>query len=844
MLPLFGRFSMVARRALVRYCIGIAPAQGANVQQPRRTMKHTITTATLFGSLLSAALASAQTVEDIQALDGVIVTGTRQTGLKAADSPAPIQILDAGMLERSGKAGLIEALVQNVPSFTADAKGGDASALTLSARLRGMSPNHTLVLVNGKRRHGTSNLNVSAGPYQGGAAADLGLIPVSAISRIEVLQDGAAAQYGSDAIAGVINIILKDNPQGGSLGLEAGGYGDGGGKTGNLAANIGLQPFAGAVLNLSAETRYHGHSDRSDLDARFVPPQLTAANANVKNVPGYPYVNHTFGDARVRQDLVAANATLALGGGAQAYGFATFGDKRAEAIQNYRGPGTAPTVFPLGFSPVEIHEEKDGALTLGVRGALGERWNYDLSASYGQDKADVLLDESINAQLLRETGRTPTSFYEGYLKARQASTTLDLSRDIDVGWAGPLNLSVGLEHRVDGYSIGAGDTASSYRGGAAAFPGYSASDAGSHARHNTSAYVDVAGTPVPGLRFDAAVRAERFSDFGSAVVGKLTGRYDLGPGLGLRATVSNGFRAPTLAEDYYSATAVSPTTASVILPSASPAARLLGVPALTAEKSRNLSTGIIARPSAKLSASLDVYVIEVRDRILQSGTLNGVFNGAVVSQVVNNAIAANGNIIPAGVTSSGVALYSNAADTRNTGADLVVGYSADYGGWGTVDWSGAANVSRARVIDVKPVPAVLGSQRVFDATARSFLENAAPTYRVNLGALWRSGGWTVNVRENLFGASSYESTLDNVKYFHNRNRSKALTDLEISRQFGGGWSVSVGANNLFNVYPDELNADYRAVLDKAGRQNVARYASSSPVGINGAYYYGKATLRF
>ncbi len=571
-------------------------------------------------------------------------------------------------------------------------------------------------------------------------------------------------------------------------------------------------------------------------------PALSAANANVKNVPGYPHVNHTFGDARVRQDVLAVNAAIELGAG-RLYGFATYGSKQAEAIQNYRGPATAPAVYPLGFSPVETHDEKDYALTLGWQGTAAG-WNYDLSSSFGRDNASVGNIDSINAQMLKDSGSSPTRFYEGFLKASQASTTLDLSRDIEVGWNGPLNLALGLEHRVDGYAIGQGDAASVYRGGAAAFPGYSASDAGSHGRHSDSLYVDVAGSPLPRLKLDAALRSERFSDFGSATVGKLTGRYDPRPGLGLRATISNGFRAPTLAEDYYSATTVSPTTASVILPSAAAAARLLGLPALQAEKSRNLSVGLVARPSARLSASLDLYAIEVKDRILQSGTLNGVLNGVLQSAVVNAAIAANGNVIPAGVSSSGVALYSNAADTRNSGADLVLGYSGAAGAWGQVDWSAAANFNHAQLTAVRPAPAVLGGQQVLDRAARSFLEQAAPRYRLNLGALWRRGDWAVNLRENVFGASAYQATLDNVRYYENRSGAKFITDLDVTLQLNKAWSLSAGANNLFNVYPDQLNGDYRAALNAAGRQNVAQYASFSPIGINGAYYYGKAAYRF
>src|SRR5688572_8682847 len=228
----------------------------------------------------------------------VIVTGTRQSGLEVANSPAPVQVLDEEALRRVGQPDLIQAIAQNIPSFNAQAFGGDTAALTLSARLRGLSPNHTLVLIDGKRRHGTANLAVLGGPYQGGAATDLNFIPVSAIERIEVLQDGAAAQYGTDAIAGVLNIILRKTPAGGHVGLTGGGYMDGGGDSGNVAANIGFGGPMGSYLNVTAESRIHDRSDRGGVDPRAIDPARIAAWPSIQNSPGYPFVNKIQGDAK------------------------------------------------------------------------------------------------------------------------------------------------------------------------------------------------------------------------------------------------------------------------------------------------------------------------------------------------------------------------------------------------------------------------------------------------------------------------------------------------------------------------------------------------------------------
>jgi iron complex outermembrane receptor protein len=801
--------------------------------------------------LLSSSRSMAQIVsadtgnaDSVKTLGSVIITGTRQSGLKAADSAAPVQVLDAATLQRTGQADLIKALTQNLPSFTSDAKGGDASALTTAARLRGLSPNHTLVLVNGKRRHGTSNLNVSASAFQGGAAADLGLIPLSAIDHIEVLQDGAAAQYGSDAIAGVINIILKSNSSGGVINAGWGRYYDGGGITPSLSANIGFAPTDSSYLNFSAETKHHDHSDQSDYDARFVAPYLKPADANVKNVSDYPYVNHAFGDAEVQQSIFSVNAGVEIDPAIEVYGFATYGRKDAEAIQNYRGPSTAVGVYPLGFSPIETHDETDYSFTAGAKGKAVYDWNYDLSFTTGEDTADVGNIDSLNVQLWKDTGASPTDFYEGYLESTQKTANLDFNRDFDVGWVEPLNAAFGFEWRKDGYAIGEGEPASVYRGGAAAFPGFTASDAGNHSRTSSAVYFDLAFAPIEKLKLDTALRTEHFSDFGNATIGKLTGRYDFTSIFAVRGTLSNGFRAPTLAEDYYSATSVSPTTASVILPSAASAARLLGLDELEAEKSRNISLGIVLNPSAKLTATLDVYRITIDNRILQSGTIYGKLNGVVISPAVNAAIAANGNVIPAGINTSGVSIYSNAADTRNTGADLLLTYADNYGAIGNIDWTAALNYNEVEVTKVDDAPPQIGTQKILDQAALSYIEDSSPQFRLNLGATWKKDDWIVSLHENIFGSSSYLASIDNTNYYRSTLSTKFITDLEVINRITKAFSLSIGANNLFNVYPDKLNADYRNVLNVAGRQNVAVYPSFSPIGINGGYYYARATFKF
>jgi iron complex outermembrane receptor protein len=774
----------------------------------------------------------------------VIVTGTRAAGLKIENSASPVQVVDATSLARTGQPDLLQALAQNLPSLTAQAFGSDMANMTLSARLRGLSPNNTLVLVNGKRRHGTANLAVLGGAYQGGAAADLNYIPVAAIDHIEVLQDGAAAQYGTDAIAGVVNIILKSNYRGGTANINGGGYGDGGGRTGDGAANIGLTPFTDAFLSLTVESKYHGFSDRGGIDPRVNDPATLASMPQLKNEPGYPNVNHISGDAQYRQHIVAANFGADLSDSLTLYSFATYGKKKAAAFENYRMPNRLPSIYPIGFSPQETFREEDYAFTAGIKGKVFGNWHWDLSSTYGKDVAKLGVAHSGNVSLFTDTGATPLEFYAGKFVASQWTNNADLSHEFETGWATPLTFAIGLEHRRDEYEIGAGDAPSRYKEGSQSFPGFSLTDAGSHSRSNKAAYANLAGQPVAGWTVDLAGRFEHFSDFGNARVGKLTSRYDFSPAVGLRATYSNGFRAPTLAEEYYSATNVSPRSAFVQLAPNSPGARLVGVNGLRPEASTNVSAGLVLNPAANLAITLDAYQITIRDRIVGSGSLYGS-GGAVNSPAVTAAILANGNVLDPTVVQTGINIFSNAVNTRSRGLEFVTTLNSSYGANGKVDWSLAANYNKVQVIKINQAPAQLQPQTLLDATAISDLETASPRVRVNLGALWKIGNWTINAREAFYGKSSELQSSDGATYYETEVKPTAITDLELSYQFNKAWTVSVGANNLFNQYPDHINgkllAEQRANLDNAA---VSVYPAFSPFGINGGYYYARLGVRF
>ncbi|MDB5476367.1 MAG: TonB-dependent receptor [Phenylobacterium sp.] len=831
----------------------------------RRALLAGISGAALLGAVSRgyaqpAASTAAATAEASQ-IDAVIVTGTRMVGLRAVDSPAPVQVLEASALSRVGQTDLVQAIAQNIPSFNAQAFGGDTANLTLSARLRGLSPNHTLVLINGKRRHGTANLAVLGGPYQGGASADLNFIPLSAVDHVEVLQDGAAAQYGTDAIAGVVNIILKDKAAGGSAVASVGKFFDGGGDTADFSGNLGFSPIEKAFVNVTFESRWHSHTFRGASDPRTLDtPFNTTSSSRLSRYPqitgaaDYPFMNRIAGDAEYRLNVGSYNAGYEIDDTTELYSFGTYGHKYAAAYENYRVPnliigkdGTIPR--PLGFDPLESITEDDYSATGGIKGQASG-WNWDLSTTYGRDHDAVNVLNSLNRSLYIDTstattpGFSPSTFHAGDFISSQWTTTFDATRELDLGMFKPMTLALGAEYRRDTYEIQPGDAASRYKEGSQSYPGFALTDAGSHSRTNWAVYADAALTPIAPLQLDGAVRYEHFSDFGDTTVVKGTGRYDFGPTFALRGTASTGFRAPTLAEEYYSATNVSPTSAFVQLPPNSPAARLIGVNGLKPEKSTNFSAGFVAHPFPGLVATLDVYQITVKDRIVGSGSLFGS-GGALNIAAVTQAILANGNSLDPTVTQTGITIFTNGLNTRTRGAEFVATYPSDFGDLGTVQWSLTGNYNTTKVTKIKAPPAQLAGASLFDRTAISNLEDASPKYRVVVGGLWNLGRLTVNLKESLYGPSSLWNSRTGAVYYKTTIKAQVITDLEVAYQITDWAKVTVGANNLFNRYPQRINAFLRDEYFRANSNAyVTQYPTFSPYGINGGYYYSKISVTF
>ncbi len=803
------------------------------------------------GAGSSAFAQAAKVAAAPDSLSEVIVTGTRTVGLKAIDSAAPVQVVDSVTLSRVGQPDLIQALAQNVPSLQAQGFATDAAQLSLSYKLRGLSPNSTLVLVNGKRRHGTANIAVIAGPYQGGAAPDLNFIPTNSIERVEVLTDGAAAQYGTDAIAGVVNIITKKKSSGGNIQSSAGQYISGGGDTPDLTANIGFAPLGPkSYLNLTYESKFHGHSFRGTNDPRTYnhgtfQSNLSGVNANLVNYQYYPLNNRVSGDALYHLNVGTFDAGYEFDK-FEVYAFGSYGHKNAQARENYRLPSIATSVYPTGFSPQIVLSEDDYSGTIGVKGmVLG--WNADLSTTYGRDLDTLFTSHTINSTALSTLGLRQTKFYDGKLIAGQWTNNLDLTKDFAVGLATPLTVAVGIEYREDTYSISPGELYSYATGGAQSYPGFSAIVAGPHSRDNVGLYADFAASPVAALKLDGAVRFEHYSDFGDTTVGKITARYDFNDMVGVRGTISTGFRAPTLAESFYASVNVSPSSASGQFPPNSSGVASLGFSPLKPEKSDNFSFGAVFHPIPKLTATVDAYYIKISDRILGSGTILGISNGVVISPAVNAALAASGYTFPAGVTTTGINLFSNGIDTETVGVETVITYNTSLGNYGHIDWSLSGAYNNTAVTRIAATPKAVAPQLLFDKNAISTVEDAPPKFKAIAGAVWTHGPLSVTLRETLYGKASLQTLgPDNVTYFVNKVSAALLTDLEVSLALPKGFRLTAGANNLFDKYPNKLNAAYSQALINFNRQGGAvQYPQAfSPFGYNGGYYYGKLTYSF
>ncbi|MES2624458.1 MAG: TonB-dependent receptor [Pseudomonadota bacterium] len=893
-------------------------------------------------SVLAQAVSDADAVmtESGEVLEEIITTGTRRTRMAVSSSPAPIQLINSDMLKESGAPDLMNTIAMQVPSFNASQRGTDAANQTLTASMRSLSPNHALVLVNGKRRHITSNIGASSGS----AATDLSFIPTSAIARVEVLTDGAAALYGSDAIAGVVNIVLDEDYSSGGIRTNVSEYSDGGGFTTNVQGKIGFGSDE-AYVNLSMETEDRETVSRSVVYGPAVcvanaaeclnrlnngsPSGYTVSSANRTYIqrdsamqfhPDYPAINKVGDPPEIKRNVFFFNAGYSLGETTELYSFGSIGQKEAASLQTYRRPSQDGGVdlngdgrrtgdelsvnkYMYGFNPMQESDESDYSMTVGIDGE-SKGWNWDVASTYGANEMDYYTTNSMNFSIWNETGASPSEFYDGSFSANQWTTTFDASRDFDIGFNEPMTLASGLEYRLSEYGIDPGDPSSYYGSGAASFPGYNpAVNTGSYDRNSYSAYVNVIMTPTDSWLVDMAVRYENYSDFGNETIGKITTRYDLLDSLAFRGTASTGFRAPTLGEGFYSAVNVGPNSASPQLQPNGPAAATLGFGAgLQPETSENFSVGLVFTPISNLTTTIDAYRITIKDRI-QRGSLNfsspqslttatgrttGSFNNilpdpadtngdgvpdASFNEALGRALvdfgyigqwdnpgAPGGSLDPSARATISVSLFNNALDTRSSGVDWVTTYSSGFFGLATMDWTVAANYNKTEVLSAKTAPAELGGAVLYSPSTLSNIETDSPLWRLNLGARASFGNFNLGIRQMFYGPqygvtsiaglpASVVNQLDTVKlgtgtFYKSEIDTMTMTNIELNYEAANGLSLGIGADNVFNQYPDKVPGAVWNYNEEIYANTNREYLIGSPVGYFGMRWFAKASYTF
>jgi len=793
--------------------------------------------------------------------DTIIVTGTRDVGVKAQDSATPIEVLGADALEATGATTAFDALKDIMPSFSANGWSPDASELVRAARLRGMNPGEVLILVNGKRRHQSASITPGGSdqsPDSGSNPADLDMIPVSAIDHIEVLLDGAAAQYGSDAVAGVINIILKTNAEGTSI-YAGGGItsrGDGAQASGGFdqGARLGDDGF----VNLSGDYRHQDFSNRNGFNCRTYATGCTGggesgSETNIYGQQNGPVRNRIEGSPLSDLFNLGFNAEKPLNDTITAYLFGTFGRRTAQAYENDREDARAPLEWPDGFFPRETLNEVDFAVTGGVKGSV-VGWDWDVSTTYGRDSDHFGLINSYNTGLSNSPTDPnhpglglDTNFTGGSLfsaEYQQTTVNADIRKAVPIVFLpAPVNVAFGAEYRYETYELGAGDPGTYVDGGTQAEAGLTPTDASSHFRHVEAVYGDFSTKLVPQWTVDFAVRYESYSQtgVGDTTNEKFTTRYDFSDQLGLRGTVSNGFHAPSLAQSYYSATAVTPSSLSIQAPPTSPGAKLLGAQPLSPETSKDVSFGVVSEPIDKLHVTADVYQIWLNKAIIDSAQVTGA--------TALLAAAANGNPIPpnAGETAF-VSFFANSVNTRTRGLDVNGDYRSDFGAFGTVKWTAAANWNSIAITNEYGLPpqmqaALLAagqSPTYVNPQIRTDLTKSSPQNKITLAGNWKWHDFDVTLRETRYGhADENVGSSSAVTPFANIYiKSAYITDVDIGYYITDGIKLDIGGNNVFDHLPGQLPVALRT----ARESNL--YPYYTPWGINGAYFYSKVSATF
>lgn len=808
----------------------------------------------------SGASVTADLVLETRVEEQVTVTGTRVPGRVASETLAPVDYIDNEAIRETGatETGKVLQLVE--PSFNFSTTFvSDGTDIIRPATLRSLGPDQVLVLVNGKRRHQTALMNVQQTVARGSAGYDINAIPASAIDHIEVLRDGAAAQYGSDAISGVINIILKEATRVTDVTVEAGQTYEGDGEVLLGSVNTGFALGSKGFVNLTAEYRDRGETNRAAPDSLRADP---------------PRVTQRLGDPDAKDILLWLNAAVPAGPG-HFYLFGGWSNRKGNSSGFFRPPGdarTVPDVYPNGFLPTIITEPTDASASAGYRGVFANNaWTYDVSANYGVNDFKFREENTLNVSYFYEprdpnnpTGplfrESPTEADTGTLRYDQLDFNLDFAGVVDWGvGAGPLNVAAGAEWRQEGYRIKPGDPASYEYGrtdnraipifdqsgaiaqpGAQGFPGWSPREAVDEHRSNYALYVDVESQVAKKFLVGAAVRFEDYSDFGSTVIGKLSSRLNLSDQFSLRGTVSTGFRAPSVQQEFYSQRSTNLNAAGVLTDTLtarqdSDVTRAFGIPPLKEEKSRNYSLGFVIRPAQKFLVTVDAYRIDIDDRIVFSSNIQPE-SGACGTPFNPNLCPIRAILDPFGVGQ--VLFFTNAIDTRTDGLDIVALYDWELGASSSLSLEGAFDFNKTEVRARRSSSTILPPEVLFDRSQVTLIEEGQPGERYILSATYRRNSWRANVRFNYFGEVSGEGFTPG---FIQTWGGKWLTDVSVTVPLlRDKASLTVGGLNVFDVYPDEWDKVNAFPFPQLG----FRYGwETLPFGVNGGYYFARLNFR-
>lgn len=782
--------------------------------------------ATAMPTAFAQSVAAAPKKDEPAVVETVTVVGSRRVNASSTDTTVPVDFIPiTKVAEQGGQFDLAQTLTYISPSFNSTRQtGADGADLIDSAALRGLGSDQTLVLVNGKRRHTVSLVNLFGARNRGNTGTDMNAIPLLAIESVQVLRDGAAAQYGSDAIAGVIDIGLKKR-----LGCETvfgyAQYSAGDGKNYLASAYCGLQVGESGVIGVTAEYLDRGRSNRAEAGNPRIIGDTESKNATIYvngELPTSPTGKFYFTLGNQKRE--ASSAAFARGGiGSDDI------PSRNSAAQ-----------YPNGFVPFINGDIDDRYITIGHRGQFGD-WNADLSQTYGYNKLRYDISNTINASIANLNllgggkGTSASAFDAGSFSFGQLTTNFDMSRFYS-GIANGMNLAFGAEYRRENYQIRAGERGSYIdadgvgvggNAGSQGFPGFQPSDATNRSRNSVAAYIDVETDITAQFKTQAALRAEKFSDFGSTLTGKLAASYKINEQVLVRGSGSTGFRAPSLQQVYFSSTFtdfISGVPLDVVLaPNGGVIANAAGIPKLKEEKSKSFTLGLTWSPTPAMAVTADLYRINIDDRIVLSGRFDA-----------DNFPALGSILSTLGVGQA--QFFVNSVNTQTKGLDLTASHKSDLGG-GKLSTYLALNVSKTEVTGIKAPRSLAGFEDVLlSERERLFIEQGGPRAKATLGFDFITGPVETDFKVIYFGTqtlgtfSGTASGVPNARY-----AAKTSADLSFTYRFDKNTKLTLGGTNIFNVKPskqDPNETDNGFIYD------------SVQFGLNGASYFVRLWKKF